>query len=331
VSAQGYRGLGQETVFVGLATTPRAAVNEDVDWGVCGPGLEQIEILDVGLPVPSFIAGQHVAVAVAGTKLERHYSLVSCGHSSSDSLAIAIRRVGSGGLSDLIHAELRQGAPVALTAPGGRLRLPLRSSRPLLLVAGGIGITPFLGYIRTLVTTRSFPPPAVTLVYASRDDAFDAELRGLDLPNLTYRRYPSGRPAVSAIEDVAPDTRAFLCGPDAFMRSARSALYLAGLTDSSIVEERFVAAAPSTKGLSAARVTLGISGQEFVWQPSQASILVAAEAAGIRLVNGCRAGECESCALRLLAGHVSHTRDAPEDGTCLTCCSVPVGDVTLAA
>ena len=288
---------------------------------------------DDGGQAPSFAAGQHVALSVPGIDLERHYSLVSCGRTSSERLAIAIRRARAGGLSDHIHASLRPGASVTLTPPGGRFRLPLYSSRPLLLIAGGIGITPFLGYLRTLATLGSDRLPAVRLVYASRDDAFEEELRQIDLPRFAYRRLLSGRTIAGAVADagIDLDSRVFLCGPGPFMQAARVALRDTGIADQAILEERFSANPPPTEGLTAATVTLGLSDRRFVWHPHQPSILAAAEAAGIRLASGCRAGECESCALPVTAGHVSHGRDAPEDGVCLTCCAVPIGDVTLAA
>ena len=114
------------------------------------------------------------------------------------------------------------------------------------------------------------------------------------------------------------------------MTTAKDALIARGLDPQSIQQEHFTPHTPITTGLSHATVTLANSGGSFVWKPEQPSILAAAEAAGFRLAAGCRAGECESCALRLVAGVVSHAREVDED-VCLTCCSVPVGDVTLDA
>ena len=280
--------------------------------------------------VPSFIPGQHVAFSIPGVELERHYSLVSPGRQNATSLAVAIRRSGAGGLSDHIFANLNEGGRVRLAVPSGRFRLPLEATRPVLLLAGGIGITPFLGYLRALAGGVGHPPPSVTLVYATRDRAFDPELRSLDIPNFAYRQVDSGRNLAALLDGVAPGTRAFLCGSEPFMDAARAALLERGVNAQSIQQEHFTAHTPVTTGLAPATVTLATSGESFVWQPDQPSILAAAESAGFRLAAGCRAGECESCALRLIAGTVSHAREV-EEGSCLTCCAIPIGDITLDA
>ncbi|WCT79138.1 molybdopterin-dependent oxidoreductase [Novosphingobium humi] len=289
-----------------------------------------MEPVDAGW-VPAFVPGQHVAFAIPELDLERHYSLISEGHSASNALSVAIRRSGAGGLSDHVFDHVFVGSKVQLSVPNGRFRLPVRSTRPVVMLAGGIGITPFLGYLRALAAQAGEQtPPAVTLIYASRDAAFDAELRALKVPNLTYVQVESGRNLDPLLEGAGPGARAFLCGSEPFMQAARDALLARGVDAASIQQEHFAAQTPVTTGLEAAKVTLASSGQSFEWRPGQISILAAAEEAGFRLAAGCRAGECESCALRLLAGTVCHTREVDEDA-CLTCCAVPIGDITLDA
>lgn len=280
--------------------------------------------------VAAFIPGQHVAFSVPELGLERHYSLVSSGRAPSTALSVAIRRSGAGGLSDHVFAHVKPGDRVDLAAPAGRFRLPIEASRPVLLVAGGVGITPFLGYLRTLAAGTQAGPPSVILIYATRDRAFDAELRALKIPQFIYKPVESGRAIKALLQQIDPDTRAFLCGSEPFMKAARLALVEARIDNQSIQEEHFAAQVPATEGLSAATVTLGNSGGSFIWRPDHPSILVAAEEAGVGLPAGCRAGECESCAVRLTFGLVSHARDV-DDGLCLTCCAIPLGDIILAA
>ncbi|WP_411780267.1 2Fe-2S iron-sulfur cluster-binding protein [Bradyrhizobium sp. UFLA01-814] len=52
---------------------------------------------------------------------------------------------------------------------------------------------------------------------------------------------------------------------------------------------------------------------------------------GIRAPSGCRVGQCESCAVRVLAGSTRQLSGAvPEDsGTVLTCRAVPCSDLVL--
>ncbi|MEX2210252.1 MAG: FAD-dependent oxidoreductase [Gaiellaceae bacterium] len=71
-------------------------------------------------------------------------------------------------------AELSVGAEVVVEQPKGEFVLPEDASRPLVFVAGGIGITPFrsmLCYIRDLGL-----PHKVTLIYSNRDRASTAFL-----------------------------------------------------------------------------------------------------------------------------------------------------------
>ena len=283
-----------------------------------------------GGSTPAFVPGQHVAFSVPGYPLERHYSLVSPGEGASPALSVAIRRSGAGGMSDHVFANLQAGDSVQLATPAGRFRLPLRSTRPILLLAGGIGITPFLGYLRTIAERADADVPSITLIYATRDSAFDSELASLAIPGFTYLRVDSGRTMPDLLAEILPGSRAFLCGSEGFMTAAKDALIARGIDPQSIQQEHFTPHTPITTGLAHAKVTLANSGGSFVWTPEQPSILAAAEAAGFRLAAGCRAGECESCALRLVAGVVSHAREVDED-VCLTCCSVPIGDIMLDA
>jgi len=57
------------------------------------------------------------------------------------------------------------------------------------------------------------------------------------------------------------------------------------------------------------------------------------ESLGLRMASGCRVGQCESCAVRLLAGKVRdlHGSEPEDPSTCLTCQAVPLEDVVLDA
>ena len=71
-------------------------------------------------------------------------------------------------------AELPLGTEVEVEQPKGTFVLPEESSRPLVFVAGGIGITPFRSMLRYIVDERL--PHHVTLIYSSRDRASAAFL-----------------------------------------------------------------------------------------------------------------------------------------------------------
>jgi ferredoxin-NADP reductase len=93
-------------------------------------------------------------------------------------------------------AELPLGAEVEVEPPQGAFVLPEESSRPLVFVAGGIGITPFRSMLRYIEDERL--PHHVTLIYSSRNResaAFLDELEGIERAN------PNARLIVTMTDD----------------------------------------------------------------------------------------------------------------------------------
>jgi ferredoxin len=81
-------------------------------------------------------------------------------------------------------------------------------------------------------------------------------------------------------------------------------------------------------------VTFSKSGKQVPWTAESANLLAFAEAQGIAIDSGCRAGACGSCQTRILSGQVSypHTTDYDADpGTGLMCVCTPTTDLTLEA
>lgn len=84
-------------------------------------------------------------------------------------------------------------------------------------------------------------------------------------------------------------------------------------------------------------ILLQPSGIAFTADPG-ASILKAAEAAGVELPNSCRNGTCRTCICRLRSGQVAHTVEWPglsfdekREGYILPCVAVALGDVVIEA
>jgi ferredoxin len=75
------------------------------------------------------------------------------------------------------------------------------------------------------------------------------------------------------------------------------------------------------------------SGRTLTWKPDEPpmTLLGFAEQAGLALPSGCRVGQCESCAVRIVSGRVAHLSGSePEDpAMCLACQAVPLGDIVL--
>jgi ferredoxin-NADP reductase len=151
--------------------------------------------------------------------------------------------------------ELPVGAEVDVESPKGNFVLPENTSRPLVFVAGGIGITVFrsmLSYIR-----EERLPYRVTLVYSNRDresTAFLDELRELEqeLPNLrlvlTMTQDPGWEGETRKIDSqffadyLGEDLNEYtflVAGPPAMTGGMQEALASAGVREENVIAERY--------------------------------------------------------------------------------------------
>jgi ferredoxin-NADP reductase len=233
--------------------------------------------------------------------------------------------------------------------------LPLQNEFPVVLLAGGIGITPFMSYLEALAGQQA--RPEVSLYYVSprgTDHAFGARIRELaalmpDLRVTTCFSRPdpgdrlgdhydrAGRLTLATIDPSLLKRRArfYLCGPDEMMTSLTAELVAAGVLRFEIFQEHFASPRPPSVPAGAASHAVGFrqSKRSLTWTPGSGSILDLAERNGIHIPTGCRVGQCESCAVPLVDGLVSYDlvlEDADAD-TCLTCQAIPQSDVVIDA
>ena len=151
-------------------------------------------------------------------------------------------------------AAVTAGSEARLHGPFGAFTLEgIAPDRPLLFLAGGIGVTPFLAMVRELAVTDS--ARTVHLIWSVREerDAFARE--ELDhlasrLPNLRVTVWVTqgtggkgwlDADALASLLDNAPleQTEAFQCGPPPFMAAMAQALAGFGLPKRQLHQERF--------------------------------------------------------------------------------------------
>lgn len=296
-----------------------------------------------GGPLPDFLPGQHVVVSMADIDTRRAYSLIGPNVAPRE-LSIAVRLARSddhppGRMSSRLHA-LETGAIVQLSTPSGVFTIPTQTRRPIVLVAGGIGITPFVGHLEALAQRRAqgHATPPVVVVHLARPgvahpfaDVLHALADRLGNVQLTCV-HGSVAPDFSMLDAalVARRPLAYLCGAPGFLTSVRAALQGRGLPDFDIFEETFSADVQIPRTLAPQPVRILDADATFEWTPARGTVLDAAEQAGIRLPSGCRVGQCESCVMTVVEGKVAHMSpwDGPPD-RCLTCMAVPLTPVTL--
>lgn len=294
-----------------------------------------------------FRPGQHVLLAETEQSPSRAYS-VTRGGEDHRTFDIAVRRIPGGHVSGFVHDDVRAGTRIWLERPQGTFTPPMSGERPVILVAGGVGVTPFVSYLRSLKESGQRPRSVsmLSVFRNSREHPFREELRELvaQSPKVTSRVWYSrplphdlagndfdlrGRLSLSDAE-LPLDERplVYLCGAGEMMDQVTNDLIARGIPKFDIFREDFASTVEVPKNLAPAEVRLDEE-TAFTWEPKDGTILNAAERHGYRLPSGCRVGQCESCAVHILKGSVAHLGDAPLDDACLTCIAVPIGDVTL--
>ncbi len=184
-----------------------------------------------------------------------------------DHLELTIKREEGGFFSQYMHDDLKPGDTVEIQGPFGTFT-SAGEADGVVLIAGGVGITPFLSIIRHL--TAAAWPGAIDLLHAVRSpaDAIRAEeLERLarEHPRLRIHMFYSeeglggsktgiGRITASAIRDRVPGiaTRpVYLCGPTAMMRAVADMLRECGVPTTSLFVESFGEALTSDQDIAA--------------------------------------------------------------------------------
>jgi len=314
-----------------------------------------------------FLPGQFLTVRmpVDGKQLVRCYSLSSPPHVSGY-LEISVKRQGV--FSGALHATVRPGSTLWVRRPAGGFTYPEGDARPVVLLAGGVGITPMISMLRHAVAAD--PGRPVTLLYSvstQRDIAFRDELRVVRARHpqatvmVTTTRGPHATEVLSGRIDAAkilahvPDPAGsifMICGPEAMIDGLTALLGELGVPASQVRSEAFAAAiaasaAPEPEVAPAAgSAQAGGAGAGFTLRlvasgrtataTQRETLLEAAEAAGADIPSACRAGVCGTCRTRLVDGRVECQGDALDErdreaGYILPCVAWARGDCALEA
>jgi ferredoxin-NADP reductase len=340
---------------------------EDKTTSICSFVL----VADDGAPLPPYKPGQFLTFRLDIPKADgtpeqvvRCYSLSDA--PQADRYRVSIKRVlapsGSehpaGRSSNYFHDHVAAGTLLNVRAPSGHFYLD-QGDAPVVLIGSGIGITPMLSMANWCATEQ--PQREVWLFYGVRrrpELIMEEHLRQLAASNpnfhlnicfsnplpddaLADRQEYRGRVDVDLLRRVLPlkSFHFYLCGPGAMMESLVPALEDWGVPDSRIHFEAFgpasikrKSASPAAQASSPIAVTFAGSGKELLWTPAAGSLLELAEANGVSVNSGCRAGSCGSCQTTIRSGEVTYQQAPdfdPEPGNCLLCVCVPKTPVSL--
>jgi uncharacterized protein len=343
---------------------------EDRAHTLCSFYLEPVD----GHPLPPFVPGQFLTFAVpisAGRTFTRCYSLSD--GPKVGSYRISVKRVLApvgrpelpvGACSNQLHDRLQLGDIIKAKAPAGRFVVDPEPNLPIVLIAGGIGITPLLSMLRGGLAAE--PNRSVHLYYGVRHGAEHGFRNELDE---LARRYPAlrlnvvysqpgpddalgqsfqhaGHIDVDLLKRTLPAGRHrfYVCGPPAMMASLLPALGQWGVLPDDIHHEAFGPASarsalPSARGGAPSvspslEIMFRRSGRTLAWDGQDGNLLAFAERHDLAIESGCRSGSCGACEVKLISGTVryAHPPDhAITPGHCLLCVGLPNGPLELEA
>lgn len=351
-------------------------VFEDAAQSQCSFHLQPVD----GQPLPAFKPGQFLTFTLEagplGSQATAEPRTITRCYSLSDRpdpsfYRVTIKRVPApadhpefapGLSSNHFHDHVQVGDILRVKAPAGHFFIDPDPNVPVVLIGGGIGITPMMSMLRwclaeqpqrtvhlyyglrhshehafkpVLEDTASHPPLRLNIVYSrpgeSDVEGRDYQHRGHVDVELLRRTLPHGR------------HQFYVCGPPAMMEALVPALAGWGVPLADIHYEAFGPASvklPGTPEATAPLVAAELevrfqrSGRTLAWDGRDPSLLDFAERHGIAVESGCRSGGCGSCETRLVEGAVQYEHAPDHDvapGHCLLCVGRPTSALVLEA
>ena len=273
--------------------------------------------------------------------------------------------------SNFFHDQIEEDQIIDVRAPGGHFYLDSTRQSPVVLIGGGIGLTPVLSMVNYIVDTGSkretwfFYGVKDGTEHAMKDHlqkideehdhihicpVYSRPRDGEDIEGVDYKY--KGRVGAELFNEVLPSNNYdfYFCGPPPMMNSLFEGLREWGVPENNIHYEAFgpatvtkkkeadqaaeKAPAATSDTVSEIQITFSKSGKTLAWTSDAGSLLEFAEDNDVAMDSGCRAGNCGTCATALNDGEVeylSQPGSPPDGGSCLTCISVPKNSITLDA
>lgn len=203
-----------------------------------------------GGTVVRHLPGQYLTLHIpqpAGPPLTRNYSISS--GPDDRSYRITIKREPGGTASRWMHDHVEAGHVIAATPPAGDFMLSRRPERPIVLLSGGVGLTPMVSMLEAIVA--QWPGLQVDYIHgttSSATHAMDRHVRdlarrydGIDVH--TFYSSPASTDVVGTTHDVTgritvewlrdhtrlADADFYICGPLPFLRVLIRDLVQAGV------------------------------------------------------------------------------------------------------
>ncbi|MGR3908974.1 NO-inducible flavohemoprotein [Burkholderia sp. SR8] len=218
-----------------------------------------------GKPVANFEPGQYISVAVdvpdLGLQQIRQYSLSDMPNGRTYRISVKRESGGNyppGYVSCLLHDHVNVGDQIRVAAPYGNFHIDVHAKTPIVLISGGVGLTPMISMLKRAIQD---PQRQVVFVHGARNSGVHAMRDRLRETANTYANFNllvfyddplpqdvegadydmKGLVDVNAIKGaiLLPDADYYICGPVPFMRIQHDALKNLGIHETRIHYEVF--------------------------------------------------------------------------------------------
>ncbi len=314
----------------------------------------------------TYRSGQFFTIVadINGNEVRRAYSLCSSPYTDKD-LAVTVKRVEGGLMSNYLNENLKAGANLKLMPPIGNFvtDFAANNQRHVVLVGGGSGITPLISIAKSALDQES--NSKVSLIYANRNinsiifksaleelaNKYEGRFNMLHVLEETsdeiasYEGYVTKEIIENALAKLpqmpATDTVFFTCGPGPMMDVVVSSLASIGVDDSRVHKESFTSSndkkdveeVTDNDKIVSREVTLIYDDEEFkITVAPDETILERGLDDDIDLPFSCQSGLCTACRGKCISGKVKMDEDEGlsdaemEEGFVLPCVSHPMTD-----
>lgn len=260
-----------------------------------------------GGAMPAFSGGAHSVVEMQDgpTRRMNPYSLMG-DPADLSGYEISVRRdEGGRGGSLYLHKQVTAGMQMVISHPVNLFPLDLRAKKHL-LIAGGIGITPFLAQIAQLSSMNAL----FELHYSARSPELGAYMPELkarhgDRVQVYFDDHKQMMPLAGLLAGQPLGTHLYVCGPKGFMDAVLGTARGAGWPEPQLHYEFFSAEVVKSDSDGSFEVKLASSGR-IVRVPKDKTVVEALAAAGVAVATSCEQGVCGTCLTRVLEGTPDH-------------------------
>lgn len=312
-------------------------------------------------PIEDYLPGQFITISIKSSKFKqaliRNYTLSDT--PGNDYFRITVKRENHGKASQYLHDNIKVGDAIEASKPLGDFSLTTRSEKPVVLLSGGVGITPMLSMLEYIIKKQK--NRSVYFLHSSHDKTVQPmfeRLREINTenenvfvsifhssPNTSEQQFLDydfkGIISKDYLNKTLPslDMDYFLCGPVGFMENIYSHLMSFKIPEDAIHYEFFgdgksLGNTPtfSDSNTNDYKVSFTKSNKVVAWNNNSTSILELAESVDITPNFSCRMGTCSTCESTLIKGNTQYDPEPfmeATPGKILICCSKPTTDIEI--